>query len=502
MLASIENIQPPKPALCHYEYLGFSSNPFPITPDADDFYLGERAKVLLSELRYLIDQRRGFAVLYGEVGAGKSTFIRYLLSQLDPAQYCTALVLNSCVQDEALFDCLLSDFDFSIDLNDSFVDKLAAFNRVALQRRREGKSVLVVIDDAQNLSESSLEMLRLLTNLETHKEKLVQIVLVGQQELLATIERPSLRQLKSRIALFWEFEALNYASARDYINFKLSQCTEVELEPLSISSPAVALAVFLSRRNSRKLNMILDRVLHVCVLDGDRTISALKLLRSHYENKLSSFVLYLFSAVALTLSLGFVGASLIGSEPSIDSPAIAETSASDQLSKAQASPQISPSATGSLEPQAWIAWLKSQGVSEAQLAPLKEHKNVRDLNLDRLTLSDGRRLLLLDANAQRKVPWSANDARRFVLANGDLLYLWTPLYTVDQLDFQRSRENIRQLQTDLKRLGVYQAPIDGLIGPKTFMAIVAFQQTQNRPQNGALDNLTLYLIQNINVVKL
>src|SRR5262249_7554819 len=152
----------------------------------------------LAQLQYGVQERRGFIVLTGDVGTGKTTLIHALLQRLDGTT-ATAVVTNSRLPFDGMLEYMLEDF--GIKAAESRAQRLMALNAFLLERRQAGQNTALILDEAHNLDASTLEDVRLLSNFETTTEKLLQIVLVGQPELKAKLDLPELRQLKQRIGL-------------------------------------------------------------------------------------------------------------------------------------------------------------------------------------------------------------------------------------------------------------------------------------------------------------
>lgn len=204
----------------YLKFFGLSERPFSLTPDIQYLYLGKQHERALDTLMYGINERMGFMLLTGEVGAGKTTLSRALLSRLDPS-VATALLVNPLLSVPELLKAITKDFGIPVRYN-SPQKQIDALNRFLLRLGAEGKNALVVIDEAQNLSLESLEMLRMLTNLETDKMKLLQIMLVGQPELLAKLATHELRQLEQRITTRAHLVPFSEVEMMRYINHRLS----------------------------------------------------------------------------------------------------------------------------------------------------------------------------------------------------------------------------------------------------------------------------------------
>lgn len=169
---------------------------------------------------YGIHERRGFVVLTGEVGTGKTTSIRALLNRLD-SHVETSLVINPLVSTVEILKAINKDFGLEATAGDSIREQIETLNFFLLERANEGMNAAVIIDEAQDLSLEALEMIRLLSNLETETHKLLQLVLVGQPELEATLDRASLRQLRQRIQIRYSLEPLSLEDTRHYIQYRL-----------------------------------------------------------------------------------------------------------------------------------------------------------------------------------------------------------------------------------------------------------------------------------------
>ena len=201
-------------------FFGLKENPFNVNPDPRYLFLTKQIEEALSGLMYGIQTRKGFITLTGEVGTGKTTLVNRLLDWLHLKRTKTAFLFNSRMNSSQLFDFILAEFDIQCD-NRSKSQQLMKLNHWLLDRYRAGETAVLIVDEAQNLTFPVLEEIRLLTNLETSTEKLLQIVLSGQPELEDKLKLPQLRQLRQRITLRCRTMPMSNEQTHDYIRERL-----------------------------------------------------------------------------------------------------------------------------------------------------------------------------------------------------------------------------------------------------------------------------------------
>lgn len=201
-------------------FYGLKERPFTLTPNPDFIFLGRAHQEAFAHLIYGIEQKAGFIALTGEVGAGKTTVMRTLLTRLTPESYATALILNPMLSSLGLLKTINREFGIA-DQGDEPAELVEILNRFLLQQKESGRTVVLVIDEAQDMERDVLEQVRLLSNLETAREKLIQIILVGQPELETLLSQPELRQLNQRITVRYHLTPMDAADTRDYIAHRL-----------------------------------------------------------------------------------------------------------------------------------------------------------------------------------------------------------------------------------------------------------------------------------------
>jgi general secretion pathway protein A len=242
-------------------FFGFTEKPFGLTPDPRFVYLSRNHSEVFAHLWYGLHHGGGFVALTGEVGTGKTTMLRVLLSRLDPEKWRSALVFNPAHTGGGLLKEVLREFGLSCGGDDHcrLVRTLTAF---LLRENAAGRSALLVLDEAQNLLPAVLEEVRLLSNLETESRKLLHIVLAGQPELNGLLRRPGLRQLNQRISVRYHLRGMDAADTRSYIRHRLMRAGA---DPAPVFSSGALVAIHcLSGGIPRLINQICDR----CLLIG------------------------------------------------------------------------------------------------------------------------------------------------------------------------------------------------------------------------------------------
>jgi len=202
------------------EFFGLRANPFNVNPDPRYLFLTRHTEEALACLTYGIQSRKGFVLLTGEVGTGKTTLINKLLEWLRLQQVATAFVFNSRMNVPQFLDYMMADFGITCDSKSKSQILQRLYNWL-LDRYRAGETAVLIVDEAQNLTDEVLEEIRMLTNLETFTEKLLQIVLVGQPELETKLKQPQLRQLRQRLTLRAKTHPLTIEESKAYVQQRL-----------------------------------------------------------------------------------------------------------------------------------------------------------------------------------------------------------------------------------------------------------------------------------------
>ncbi|MEW5737069.1 MAG: AAA family ATPase [Thermodesulfobacteriota bacterium] len=242
----------------YYTHFGLKENPFKPTPDPRYLYLSRGHQEALDHLLYGIGERKGFVMITGSVGTGKTTLLRSLLEDLDENVQ-TALLLNPFLSDEDLLPAVCEEFGITLPDPPSKKACLDALNRFLLENYAAGRNAVLLLDEAQNLSRDVLEQVRILSNLETENDKLLQIVLVGQEELARLMTQNDLRQVNDRIVVRYNLGPLDQEDVRTYVQHRMTVAGSKGKVPFA---PAALSALYgLSGGVPRRINAICDRAL-------------------------------------------------------------------------------------------------------------------------------------------------------------------------------------------------------------------------------------------------
>jgi|SRR6516162_5927308 general secretion pathway protein A len=252
-------------------FFGLKENPFNVNPDPRYLLLTKQIEEALTGLMYGIQTKKGFITLTGEVGTGKTTLVNRLLDWLHHRRARTAFLFNSRMNSSQLFDFILAEFEIKCD-SKSKSQQLMSLNHWLLDRFRSGESVVLIIDEAQNLTFPVLEEIRLLTNLETATEKLLQIVLSGQPELEDKLKLPELRQLRQRITLRCKTGPLTKEQTYEYIQERL-RIAGANSTPI-FSQQAMDTIHLYSLGVPRVINLLCEHALVNAYADQQRPIAA------------------------------------------------------------------------------------------------------------------------------------------------------------------------------------------------------------------------------------
>jgi len=253
------------------KFFGLRENPFNVNPDPRFLVSTRHTEEAFAVLTYGIQARKGFVTLTGEVGTGKTTLLNKLLDWLHQENLATAFVFNSRLNVTQFLDFMMADFGIPCDIKLKS-QVLIRLNQWLLERYRAGETAVLIVDEAQNLSPQVLEEIRLLTNLETATEKLLQIVLSGQPELDQKLSQPGLRQLRQRITLRCKTYPLTLEETSSYIHERL-RVAGADSQPIFAADAIEALHRY-SRGIPRVINMLCEHALISAFVDQKRPVQA------------------------------------------------------------------------------------------------------------------------------------------------------------------------------------------------------------------------------------
>jgi general secretion pathway protein A len=249
-------------------FYGLERDPFGVTPDPDFLFMTPGHRETLAQLLYAIQERKGFILVTAEVGMGKTTLLQSLRQELDSTT-AVAYVSNSMLPFQGILEYMLEEFEIQKP-GESHAQRLVTLQNFLLERHRAGQNTVLILDEAQNLYPQTLEQIRLLSNFETTKEKILQIVLVGQPELQSRLELPELRQLKQRIGMLCSIPPMTRGGTRSYIRTRLRLAGA--RDPGLFTEDALARIVDYAQGIPRVVNTVCDHCLLIGYADQTRRI--------------------------------------------------------------------------------------------------------------------------------------------------------------------------------------------------------------------------------------
>lgn len=535
-------------------YFGFNEKPFTLTPNPRFIYLSNNHKEAFAHLLYGINNHYGFIELLGEVGTGKTTVLRTLLGQLKDENYSAALIFNPCLTGVELLRSINSEF--GIDASSEYSNELLAeLNRFLLTENAAGRTVVLVIDEAQNLQPEVLEQVRMISNLETENDKLIQIILSGQPELEALLDRPDLRQLNQRIAVRYRLSPIRMDETRAYIRHRMEVAGETG--GISFSNNAIKLIHLYTHGVPRMINILCDRALLIAYGDERRRITPIIVTRGIREI-LNHTRTRRISRIAVVLVLLLIAAGLAGTvyvrskKPAAVLPhpvsVAAPSAASDPISAGipQQSPSIpvpATSATAYLQHQIrggkqnemhirsfnalaglWhvrpVKKFSGQLVVPKMFTLLASRRNliVTEFKGSLEEVVRFNRPFLVETNVTGPLGGyclaivSADDTSLTTvpsltadgtlpkhdlasLASGTYYLIWqNPGKIPVSISKGVTRFEIRYLHKLLSNAGFYRGPINGTYGDETIRAVNEFQKSNRIAVNSSLGELTLALL--------
>lgn len=536
-----------------FDRIGLTESPFPVTPDASRYFCSKRLEAHVLELMHCIHMRKGFLLFTADVGLGKSTLSRYLINNLENQKTDISLVLNTFLQGVELLKAINEDFGLSVE--GGVKEQLDALNAFLLERYSNGQNCLIIIDDAQNLTTESLEMIRLISNFEVSTHKLVQILLIAQPEIMLTLNLPQIRQLKSRIALHIELAPFSELEVHDYVYFRLNGAGNYQ--NIKLLPKAVKKLHQLSRGYPRRINLIMDRALYALLVDANTVINDKIIVLANNDleqtqrlvdadrgkqakNRTMLYAASIFAIAGLTaFALQYSDQQWIkglDTNPTV----VAQSHASSPLTKPDSAvkPEIASIETQRVDKTIQVVAVEKEGkatqesektVTKADLPGLVEQQDetpsiAQEPQKDEV-LSAFLESYQLGASYSQLVDFyqqqnwyelskafAQNDwtlliseepfiepprsVLKVATQSGDerWLMLWQPLLSFDKYHFGLKSEQVAVLQKLLKQEGFFSRAEDATIGSHTMYAVANFQRSLGIEPTGKADPLTLYFL--------
>ena len=527
----------------YLDFHGFREKPFNLTPDPRFVFLSKNHKEAFAHLLYGVNNRAGFILLTGEVGSGKTTVLRALLGQLDPDHYRTALIFNPCLSPGELLQNINREFGIPANTSNSssFLDNL---NQFLLQQNAEGRTVVLVIDEAQDLEAPVLEQIRLVSNLETDREKLIQIVLSGQPELLKILKRNEMRQLSQRITVRYHLKPMDFEDTVHYINHRLEVAGG--RGAVIFSNSALKRIYRYSGGLPRLINAACDRALLTGYTRDTSRISlriaaaGIKDIRRSAASTMRKRRLILIPTFAVLAALFAAGIYFLRQDFIDRFKTSQRLEATEQIEK-------TPPITGEELSRAMVAELgkipESESVRRAfntlagfwNVSPIPENGDLNQLNaIERAVVERELRLyrfsgnlgalLRFDYPAILELNMPGVPGKRFVslvgrdnehllvdppiagrrsLSFGEIEKHWSgqgflfwkdPLNLLTNKSFGSKGDHVKQLQALLREAGVYSMPLTGVYDGDTVSAVKQFQSSKGINEDGIVGGQTLMFL--------
>ncbi len=475
-------------SLKYLTHFGLRYNPFPVAPDSKNFFFSQTITQTVSELIHGIEARKGFLILVGEVGLGKTTIGKKILAMLEKRNIKTSWVFNTRCEERQLLKDIIADFGLE-PCSENSGELFRQLNQFLLAQAQEGRNCALIIDDAQNLDTKSLEMIRMLSSLESDHEKLLQILLIGQPELLKKLDSPELRQLKSRIVIQKQALPLSRDELRDYIIFRLTSAGSCG--SITLRRSALNYIHRVTKGNFRKVNILMDRCLYAGFVLGVQQIDS-KVVRMAWKdlNPSGRGILKrkLLALAAAALVLAGVG--------------VIHLAERNTVSVAQGVSDFKAGLGTDSVPEPVVQFMRDYGAIELAgefYSALKG--NSLEVFSQEMYKTTGLELISL-----KELPAHVKD-RYGVLCHpygpeGSSTYFlfWKPPIKFSRFYYGYKGKEVERLQELLAQFDYYCHKVDGVVGRNLMKAVVAFQEEMGLEVTGFPDSNTLFLLSNLSEV--
>jgi general secretion pathway protein A len=518
------------------DFFGFKEKPFTVTPNPRFVFLSKNHKEAFAHLLYGIENHSGFIVLTGEIGTGKTTVLRTLLGQLDRSTIRSALILNPCLSAPELLRNINREFGIAWQ-GLSVQELLDALNIFLLDENRAGHTVALVIDEAQNLDPQVLEQIRLISNLETETDKLIQIVLAGQPELAAILAKTELRQFNQRVAVRYHLAAMDFEDTVAYIEHRLEIAGG--WRSANFTRGALKKIFRYARGVPRLINIVCDRALLIGYIDEKKIITREMAGRAvnELEPDRKSFPIL---RVSVTISLAAVAVATI-----LFTGQFHVSPTKIPVPQRPPHPAVSPPSAPLLTEEEFRSYL--MGLEERSsllqafnalakiwnLTPLAETgKSLSSRTIERLGEENGLHLnrqkisfsRLLEINSPALLEIRLDSGARRYLAllsiSGDVIeispplsghsYLhrgqleeawsgrvflpWLNLSNIPRLGPGMRSDAVSRFQRLLRKAGAYRGEISGVYDRQTTAAVISFQKAHGLAGSGRPGKETLFFL--------
>ncbi len=485
--------------------LNLTGNPFSMATSQDGFYHTQATRIILDELAHGIETRKGFMVLIGEVGVGKTSLSLQLFAMLEGKDAVFAWIFNPMFTKEELFRAIAGDFGLSCERDFTLLDYQTLLHDFFLATHTTGKASVIAVDEAHNLSDESLEALRMLGNFEFDGQKLVQVILIAQPELAQRLERESMRQLKSRIAIYQVLPQFGRDELIGYVNFKLSQGGS----QLRLAGLPAWMLWRATRGNLRLAKLIMERALYGCLAFGAQSITARIMRLAIREVRGGAGVsprtwprpATILGVILICLLLAGIDVAFAPSPDQgwrarmhvlktmissalapLDSTAPARQDAHPSRGEmARIAAALETMAGAPLDPNLPAILERAANEGKPELLRAALPPTMAMAVLERLPEPPGSNPRWLAA------PWPTASAARSAW-----LVFWPSEFPVDTPRPGQNSPMILAAQQRLRELGLLTKPASGLLNSPTWYAVADFQRSAGLPVTGALDPATYF----------